>query len=189
MLGIVRGGVPAAVEVGRALGVPVDVLLIRRLLLPRGPHDLVCAVSAAGTLVLDDEAAEIQSSDPAAAAFVESALAAFGERVALCRGTAPAAPLEGRTVLLVDNGVHTGGTLRIAIRALRGLRPARIVAAVPVAAAGARAEMEALADEVVCLAWPEALANVAQAYAAFRVPAVEDVAALLREAPRMEGGA
>ncbi|HEU0014061.1 MAG TPA: phosphoribosyltransferase family protein [Longimicrobium sp.] len=179
-LGIVRGGVPAAVEVGRALDLPVDVLLVRRLLLPRGPHDPVCAVSAAGSLVMDDEAAEIGESDPAAGAFVADALAAFAERVRLCRGDAPPRPLAGRTVLLVDNGVHTGGTVRIAVRALRRLRPARVVAAVPVAAAEARAELEALADEVVCLAWAEALANVAEAYASFRVPAVEDIAALLR---------
>ncbi|HET6230564.1 MAG TPA: phosphoribosyltransferase family protein [Longimicrobiaceae bacterium] len=178
VLGIVRGGIPGAAEVARHLGLPLDVLLIRRLLAPRGADSPVCAVSAAGNLLLDAEATGPQP-DAGQAAFLADALAAFAERVHTCRGERAALDLSGKTVILFDNGAHTGGTMRIALRFLRRLAPARVIAAVPVSSVVARDELLAAADEVVCLATPEPFGHVGMWHADYRVPQVEEVRSYL----------
>lgn len=171
VLGIVRGGIPVATEVARHLSLPLDVLLQRRL------FDNVTAVYTAGTLVLPEQAAARE--DPGAAEFLAEALRTFAERNTLCRGTRPAVDVRAMTVLLIDNGVHTGGTVRAAVQALRTLGPARIVLAVPVANPDTRTDLEARADEVVCLEWPCPFPHVGIWYADFDVPHVEQIHALL----------
>lgn len=178
VLGIVRGGVPAAAQVAGLLGLPLDLLLIRRLLLPHGPADPLCAVHAAGRPFRDPELDE-RTADPSTQVFGDEALAAFANRVEACRGSIPGQEVAGKVVILVDNGVHTGGTFRIAVRAVRALGAARVVAALPFAAPECRAELEGLADEVVCLAWPASFGNVALWYDHYHVPEVEEVRATL----------
>ncbi len=182
VLGIVRGGVPVAVEVAKALKLPLDVLLRRSLLLGAEPGAPLSAAWVAGTLVLDEGAAPSAAGDPLVAEFLTSALAEFAARNALCRGDAAPRPLEGKTILLVDNGMRTGGTVRTSIRALRSLGVGRIVVAVPVADAASLARVSALADEVVCLASPQPFGHVGMWYADFGVPALDQVRELVAEA-------
>ena len=182
VLAVARGGVPVAFEVARGLGLPLDLVLIRRLFVTRGPLDPVCAVSVAGALCLDEEVAAPahgDARDEARSAYVADALEQFARHERACRGARPAVSIEGRRVILVDNGVRTGSTVRAAVRALRTRGPARVSVAVPVAAPEARAAVETVADELVCLAWPQPFGHVGLWYADFRRPGEEEIRRLL----------
>lgn len=176
VVGIARGGVPVALEVANRLGAPLDIILIRRLLAPRGPGSQICAFNVCGTLVFDQEL-ELPSAAPKTPVeyFVADALAELAIRERVCRGGRRALELAGKKVLLIDNGIHTGATVLAAIRALRSTKPTRLVVAVPVAALSSRAAVEAAADEVVCLAWPEPFGHVGLWYANFNVPNEEQI--------------
>jgi len=181
VLGIVRGGVPAAVEVSRALELPLDLLLLRALL-QRPSGEPVRAARVAGTLVLDDELKAL-ATPPCSIEeiFVAEALEAFAQREVVCRGSRPAAVIEGKTVLLVDNGLRTGGTMISAIRAVKTMGPARIVAVAPVAQASSITLAKRLADEVLFLLSPEPFGNVAMGYERFEVPDETQINVLLRQ--------
>jgi len=180
VLAIVRGGVLAVLEVAKHLGAPLDVILIRRLLLPRGPGEPTCAVNVAGTLVLDEELLACSAAaNSALDSFIADALDDLARCEKLCRNERPAIDLAGKTVLLVDNGIRTGATMRAAICALHTRGPARIVAATPVAATESRAEIEAVADDLVCLAWPQPFGHVGLWYSNFTVPGVDQIRQLL----------
>ena len=182
VLAVARGGVAVAAEVARRLRAPLDVVLVRRLLAPRGPEEPVCAVSVAGALVVDEEVSARRAApdrDPAPEAFLAEALEGFGARVRACRGTRPPLDLSRRTVLLVDNGVRTGSTMRAAVRALRTRGPSRVVAAFPVASVEGRASVASFADEIVCLATPEPFGHVGLWYANFKRLDDEEIAAVL----------
>lgn len=182
VLAVARGGVEVAAEVAERLRAPLDVLLVRRLFTPRGPQDPLCAVSVAGALVLDEEVAALRGAAceaPALAAFFAEALDDFEARVRACRGGRAPLDLAGRAVLLVDNGVRTGSTMRVAVRALRTRGPSRVVAAFPVASAEGRAAVASFVDESVCLATPEPFGHVGLWYLNLRRPADEEIAAAL----------
>lgn len=183
VLGVVRGGAVPALEVARGLGAPLDMVVVRRLFTPHGPHAPLCAVHAAGTLTLDEELPP----RPAAPAtpedyFIADALEGLTRRARACRGERPPADLKGKTVLLVDNGIHTGSTMLIAVRALRRAGAARIVAAVPVASTEGAASVAAAADELVCLRTPEPFGHVGLWYADFTRPEDEEIPTLLAAA-------
>lgn len=183
VVAIARGGVPVAAEVAGRIGAPLDVLLIRRLMAPRGLDSLVCAVNACGNLVLDEQLPPCSDvPESAFDYFVADALAELARRERACRGATPALNLAQKTVLLVDNGIRTGSTVRAAIRALRVLGPGRIVVAVPVAAPESRALAESVADELVCLAWPEPFGHVGMFYRDFTRPDDDQIRATLKEA-------
>lgn len=182
VLAVARGGVAVAAEVAKHLGAPLDVILVRRLLVPRGPEEPVCAVSVAGALVLDEEVAarrDAPDKDPALEAFLTDVLGEFDARARACRGARTPLDLSGRNVLVVDNGVRTGSTMRAALRALRTRRPSRVVAAFPVASVEGRASIAQFADEVVCLATPEPFGHVGLWYASFKRQDDEEIAAAL----------
>jgi predicted phosphoribosyltransferase len=107
--------------------------------------------------------------------FVTDALEELAIRERVCRGERRALELAGKKVLLIDNGIHTGATVLAAIRVLRTMKPSRLVIGVPVAAISSRAAIEAAADEVVCLAWPEPFGHVGLWYANFNVPNEEQI--------------
>lgn len=180
VVAIARGGVPVALEVANHLGAPLDLVLIRRLLAPNGPGSQICAVNVCGTLVVDEE---LVLPKPAPKTpldyFIAEALEALAFRERLCRGGRPAFEVALRNVILVDNGVHTGSTVLAAIRALRTLKPSRLVVAVPAAALSSRAVVEAAADDVVCLAWPEPFGHVGLWYANFDVPDEKQIRKML----------
>jgi putative phosphoribosyl transferase len=181
VLGVAYGGVPVAFEVARGLGLPLDLVHLRRLLVPRGHLDPACAVSVAGSLFLDEDlTARADTRDDVKEKFVAGAVEEFTARARDSRGGRPAASLKGRSVLLVDNGIRTGSTMRVALRALRTREPARVVVAVPVAAPEARAAVEPLADELFSLHWPQPFGHVGLWYAALRRPDDAEVRALLK---------
>ncbi|HEU4597532.1 MAG TPA: phosphoribosyltransferase family protein [Pyrinomonadaceae bacterium] len=186
VVGLASGGVPVAAEVARGLGAPLDVLLIRRLLVPRGLESQVCAVNACGKLFVD-EGLPPRSDAPETPLehFISDALADFAERASACRGDRPALDLKGRTVLLVDNGIRTGLTLLAGVRALRAAGAVRVVAAVPVAAPESRAVAEAACDALVCLAWPEPFGHVGLWYGDFARPDAAQIRELLAESERV----
>ncbi|MET0650813.1 MAG: phosphoribosyltransferase family protein [Pyrinomonadaceae bacterium] len=184
VVAVARGGVAVALEVSNRLGLPLDLLLLRRLLVTRGPLEPVCAANVAGTPFLDDELARPDAAEPALVPFVADALADLESRTRACRGTRPPAELKGRTVLLVDNGVRTGSTMLAALRALRSCAPGRVVAAAPVAAPEALAVVRAAADEFIYLSTPDPFGHVGLWYSDFTRPSDDDIRAMLKEAEK-----
>jgi putative phosphoribosyl transferase len=183
VLALARGGVAVGLGVSELLGLPLDILLLRRLLATRGPLHPLCAASVAGARFVDEEvAARASSSDGAAfRGFLASALAELDEQAHACRGARPPVELSGRTVLLVDNGIRTGSTALAAARALNSFGPARVVIAAPVAARESLGEVRPAADEFVCLSTPEPFGHVGLWYADFSRPADEEIRAMLEE--------
>jgi putative phosphoribosyl transferase len=168
VLGIVRGGVRVSLEVARRLDLPLDLLLLKALV-TGAPGESLGAASVAGTIVVDDGCAGLPPGS-VERLVVEDGVRALTTRAAMCRGPRPAARIAGRTILLVDNGLRTGRTMAAAIRAVRTMNPARIIAATPVGAASAVAVVVPLADSVHCVVTPATLGNVAMAYRRFDVP-------------------
>lgn len=180
VLGIVLGGVLVADEVADSLGLPLDLVIISRLLAPDGPGSQICAVNVGGTLVIDKEL-PARTATPVTPLdhFVADALAGLASRERTCRGGKPAIGIKGKTIILVDCGIRTGSTMQAAIGALRTQQPGQIIAAAPVASFGGRATVAALADEFVCLASPRSFGNVAVWYSDFSRPADDGVGELL----------
>jgi predicted phosphoribosyltransferase len=181
VLAVASGGVAVALEVSRRLRLPLDLLLLRRLLVTRGPDEPLCVASVAGERFLDEEVSARAAEDPALESFLASALAEFDEHVRACRGARTPTDLKGRAVLLVDNGVRTGSTVRAAVRALRRACPAGVVVAAPVAAPEALASVESVADDFVYLATPEPFGHVGLWYEDFTRPSDEQVRSMLEQ--------
>jgi len=179
VLAIALGGVPVAHEVATEHHLPFDLLLIKRLLMPKESGPALCAVSAGGTIVLDDEIAlPTHPSEPIEHFFVD-AVKQLRERETVCRADHPPIDVADRTVVLVDCAIHTGSTMQIAIRALRRLKPARIISAVPVASRDGHALIEQIADETVALAQPEPFGHAGMWYEDFSRPPDEELVNLL----------
>jgi predicted phosphoribosyltransferase len=185
VLAVARGGVAVALEVSKRLGLPLDLLLLRRLLVPRGPQEPVCAASVAGATFLDAELTPRLEAEPALGPFVADALAELETRAHACRAPRPPLELAGRTVLLVDNGVRTGSTMLAALRALRSAAPARVVAAAPVAAPESLAAVQSAADEFVYLHTPDPFGHVGLWYADFTRHSDDEIRAMLDESSRL----
>lgn len=154
VIAIVSGGVGVGAEVARRLELPLELLFIRRLLAPFGPQSVLCATNVGGTLVIDEQVPQASGTnglDHAIAYGIKQLM----ERERFCRGDRPAVEISGKQVILIDNGIHTGSTILVAIRSVRKLGATKIVAAVPVADASSRTHVERAADEVFCLVWPE----------------------------------
>ncbi len=180
VLGIVTAGVPVAFEVASRLKVPLDLVLIRRLLAPGGPGTQACAVNVAGQLVVDEQIPpRPDKPETPFDYFMEEALNALTRRVEVCRGNRSAIELAGKKVLLVDCGIRTSLTMQAAIGAVRTLSPKSITAAVPVTSADGRSVVEQLADEFIYLAAPEPFGNAGMWYRDFSRPPDDCVDQLL----------
>lgn len=180
VLGIPRGGVPVASEVAHALDAELDVIVARKLGAPMQPELAIGAVTSDGGLYLDPALVrEIGVS----AAYLERVrtdeIAEARRRELLFRGGEPPLPIAGRTVILVDDGLATGATMRAAARSVRAARPAKLVIAVPVGATETCKALEGEADEVVCLAQPWPFHAVGLHYADFGQTTDEEVVQLL----------
>ncbi|SDF91675.1 Predicted phosphoribosyltransferase [Blastococcus aurantiacus] len=186
VLGLPRGGVVVAAGVAAALGAPLEVLLVRKLGLPRQPELAMGAVAAIGeaveTVRTDHVLTAAGIDDATFAAVRDRELVELRRREAAYRGDRPPVDLAGRTVVLVDDGLATGATVRAALQVLAGRRPARTVVAVPVGSPAAVRELSALADEVVCLFAPATLRAVGGAYGSFAQTSDDEVRRVLREA-------
>jgi erythromycin esterase-like protein/predicted phosphoribosyltransferase len=183
VLGLPRGGVPVAYEVAKALDAPLDVFLVRKLGVPGHEELAMGAISTGGVRVLNREVIDSWRIPEAAIAAVEAAeRRELARRERLYRGTRPPPEVRGKTVVLVDDGLATGSTMRAAAEALRQMGPARIVAAVPVAAAMTCDSLRDAVDESVCALTPDLFYAVGLWYEDFSPTTDEEVRDLLRRA-------
>jgi len=184
-LGVPRGGVPVAFEVAATLDLPLDVLSVRRLLVP-GQRDLSMGVVASGGLELVNpdvtRMLEIGGHEVERAVALELLALAHRERV--YRHGRAAVPVRARVALVIDDGLATGASMLAAVRAVRSRAPARIVVAVPAAAADVLHAFRDEVDEVVCLVAPEPYIAVARWYEDFSETSDEDVRRLMDIASR-----
>jgi putative phosphoribosyl transferase len=183
VMGLPRGGVPVAYEVASALGTPLDVWVVRKVGAPGFQELGLGAVAEGGIAYLNRELMEeVGATEEEVRETVRRKSAEVNERVARYRQGAPAPALEGKVVILVDDGIATGGTFRAAIQALRLRHPGRIVLAVPVAASQALAELRPLVDDAVCVFPTPALYAIGQWYSDFHQVPDDDVVDLLEQA-------
>jgi putative phosphoribosyl transferase len=187
VLGLPRGGVPVAYEVARRLRVPLDVFIVRKLGVPGFEELALGAIASGGVRVLNED---VVRALPNANELIESVttreLAELGRREQIYRDGRPAPDISGRTVILVDDGLATGATMRAAVAALRQLGAAKIVVAVPVGAADTCREIEQEVDETVCAMAPEWFQAVGQFYEDFSQTSDDEVRQLLALAARRD---
>lgn len=185
VLGLVRGGVPAAIEVASALRLPLDLVVLKRLLVAEGSEDPICAVRVGGKLVLDERLARYAplQNEVFERVFLPAALEALEAREIACRGSREPLDLEGKVALLVDCGARSGRTVRNAARAIRARGASRVVLALPAAAPETRPVLEASVDEIVCPRWPAPYGNVAVWYSRFEVPDEEAIRGMMDARP------
>ncbi|HTE20175.1 MAG TPA: phosphoribosyltransferase [Armatimonadota bacterium] len=183
VLGVPRGGVLVGAEVARALDAPLDVVIARKIGAPHQPELAIGAVVSGDHIRVLDEAAIRYLQVPPEYIEAETArqLEEIRRRVEYYRSGRPNPDLRGKTVIVVDDGIATGYTIRAALLGLRRLEPARLVVAVPVAPASTTADLGALADDVVCLQTPEPFRAVGVWYDNFEQNSDEEVVALLSE--------
>jgi putative phosphoribosyl transferase len=180
VFGLPRGGVPVAARVAESLGAPLGVLLVRKLGVPGHEEYAMGAIASGGVVELDETVVRELRLSPAAVRAVvvrESEELARRERV-YQRGR-PFPDVRGRTVILVDDGLATGSTMRAAVSAVRQHAPAFVVVAVPVASCEACADLSELADECVCLSRPEPFSAVGAWYEDFTPTTDDEVLACL----------
>ncbi len=188
VVGLPRGGVPVAFEVARALGAPLDVIIGRKLGVPFQPELGMGAIGEGDARVVDDEVVRLAGVTPWEFAEVEQMeRAELQRRVRRFRGDRPSVPLAGRTVIVVDDGIATGSTARMACQVARARGARRVVLAVPVAPVGVERRMRPDADEVVCLATPSDFLAIGQFYDDFAQTQDEEVVDLLRKAAEQPG--
>lgn len=167
-LGLPRGGVPVAAEVARALGVGLDVMVVRKLGTPGQEELAMGAIASGGGRVLnEDVVAHLRIPRGEIEEAVERERAELARRERDYRGERPGPRLDGRCVILVDDGLATGATMRVAVRAARSAGAAAVVVAVPVAPPDTVARLGHEADDVVCLATPEPFMGVGRWYRDF----------------------
>ncbi|MBP2319882.1 putative phosphoribosyltransferase [Kibdelosporangium banguiense] len=178
VLALPRGGVPVGYEVAQALSVPMDVLLVRKLGMP-GQEELAMGAIAGGDVVLNEDVVRhIPQDDVAAVIRRESS--ELRRRDAAYRSGRPVAEIEGRIVIVVDDGLATGASMRAAVQALRPRNPKKIVVAVPIAPRSTRREFAMIVDEIACLVTPEPFSAVGRAYKDFTQVSDDQVRSLLR---------
>ncbi len=184
VFGLARGGVPVAYEVARALGAPLDVLVVRKVGAPGNPEYGVGAVAEGGVRVLNHQAIrQLLISDEELEAAVARAQAEVDARVKRYRDDRAVQEVKGRTGIVVDDGLATGGTARAALRAVRARDPRRLVLAVPVGAPDTVESLRKETDEVVCLLEPELLWAVGLWYEDFEQTSDAEIAGLLAGDP------
>lgn len=187
VLALPRGGAPVAFEVAEALGAPLDLFLVRKLGFPGNEEFAMGAIASGGVRVLNEPIIERYGVPEAV---VEAVARAEGQELSrrerAYRGDLPPLALGGKTVIVVDDGLATGFSMRAAVAALRSLGPKRIVVAVPVGPADTVRELRKLADEVVCPAMPEPFLAVGRFYAVFDQTTDAEVKDVLARARRPE---
>ncbi|MCR4470663.1 phosphoribosyltransferase [Burkholderia sp. SCN-KJ] len=180
VLALPRGGVPVAFPIAQALRAPLDVLVVRKLGMPSDPEFAIGAIAAGGAIHLQHAAIRAMGvSDSQLADVIVRETAELQRRDTLYRGARPPLPVDGRIAIVVDDGIATGASMRVALQALRKRHPARIVAVAPVAPAGAQHAFDDLADAFVTVSQPLRFFGISQFYARFDQTGDDEVRALL----------
>ena len=183
VLGLPRGGVPVAYEVAKRLRAPLDVFIVRKLGVPGFEELAAGAIASGGVRVLNEEVMRaIPYADEAIEAVTVRETAELERREQIYREGRPSPELRDRVVILVDDGLATGATMRAAVKALRQRGAAKIVVAVPVGPPDTCREIEQEADETICLSTPPFFQAVGQYYEDFSQTSDEDVRELLSQA-------
>lgn len=183
VLGLPRGGVPVAFEVAQSLAAPLDVFIVRKLGVPGREELAMGAIASGGIVVRNDEVIRgLAISDQLFAAAIDRERDELERRERACRGNRTPFNITGRLVITIDDGLATGASMLAALRAVRVHRPARVVVAVPVAAAQTLQRMRGPADDVVAVIVARGLGGVGQWYDDFRQTDDEEVRELLRSA-------
>jgi putative phosphoribosyl transferase len=185
VLGLVRGGVPVAYEVARACALPLDVVMVRKLGVPGQQELAMGAIASGGGLVLNESI--IRSFHVSAKQLervIERETQEMGKREKLYRDGRPALGIMGRTVILVDDGLATGASMRAAVRAVKG-RARRVIVAVPVGANSTCEELAREVDQLVCAMTPEPMDAVSLFYREFGPTTDQEVKGLLGYGPEI----
>lgn len=186
VLALPRGGVPVGYEVAHALGMPLEVLTVRKLGVPRQPELAMGAVASGGAVFLNHSILQATGvSDTALRAVEAKERAELDRREKLYRGARPPVQIRGKTVIVVDDGMATGASMHAAVQALRSLQPARVVVAVPVASAEAARRLEDVVDAFVCGLTTAEFRAVGQFYRDFDPTTDEEVCGLLDAARKV----
>lgn len=181
VLGLPRGGVPVAHEVASELGVALDVFIVRKLGVPGRPELAMGAIASGGVRVMNEKViAWLGVSKELIDDVVHHELVELDRRDQVYRAGRAALDVRDRVVILIDDGLATGSTMKAAVEAVRAQHPARIVVAVPVGAASTCREIAAVADQIVCPRAPENFAAVGEWYHDFLPTSDEEVRGLLR---------
>jgi len=182
VLALPRGGVPVGYEVANALAAALDVLIVRKLGLPRHPELAMGAIASGGAVDLNRDVIAMSGVTQRE---LEGVMAEesreLKRRETLYRGSRPAAQVEGRTVIVVDDGMATGASMRAALKVLRTRKPAKVVVAVPVAPSDARLRLQDLCDDFVSVLSPVDFQAVGQFYVQFEQTSDEEVRNLLAQ--------
>jgi putative phosphoribosyl transferase len=185
VLALPRGGVPVAYEVAKQLNAPLDVFLVRKLGVPGYEELAMGAIASGGVRVINEDTVRyLDIPDDVINSVAEHELHELERRERAYRGDRPAPDVKGHTVILIDDGLATGSTMRAAARSLRKQGPARIVVAVPVSARQTCEEFRDEVDEIVCAVTPEPFRGVGRWYEDFSQTTDEEVRELLRRAPQ-----
>ena len=183
VVGLPRGGVPVAAEVARVLGAPLDVLVVGKVGVPGHEELALGAVADDGQVVVNPSViAAVGLTDDEVAALARRQVAVLARRAEELRGGVAAVPLEGRTVVVVDDGMATGATMRVAVEVASRRAARAVVAAVPVAAAEAAAALAQAVDRFECVLTPPGFRAVGPWYADFTQVDDREVRELLRSA-------
>ena len=188
VLALPRGGVPVGHAVAKALGVPLDILTVRKLGMPGQEELAIGAIAASGLCVLQPELiGAIHLPEQKIEVLANRALQEIARRDKLYRAGRSLPAIAGRTMILVDDGVATGATMRVAIEAIRRQKPARIVVAVPVGARETIRSLRPHVDELICLRTPEPFYAVGAWYREFGQTSDAEVQQLLQDAWQAPG--
>jgi putative phosphoribosyl transferase len=183
VLGLPRGGVPVAYEVAQALGAPLDVFVVRKIGVPGHEELAMGALASGGIRVLNDDVVrELAPSERVIEELTHEEQREVQQREQRYRGEGASPDIAGRTVIVIDDGLATGATMRAACAAVRQQQPARVVVAVPVAAPQVCDEMQQEVDEVVCAMTPATLGGIGGWYVDFRQTTDDEVRELLTRA-------
>lgn len=185
VLALPRGGLPVAYEVASRFGLPLDILIVRKLGAPFEPELAMGAIAGGGIRVINERVVrELHIPADEIERVAEAEQRELERREQRYRGGRPAVPLQGRKVILVDDGIATGSTTRVAAAAARARGATMVVVAVPVAPRSTCEEIAAEGNEVVCVAKPEGFFGISQYYDSFPQLTDEDVTGFLRKADR-----
>jgi predicted phosphoribosyltransferase len=180
VLGLPRGGVPVAAEVARALHAPLDMLMVSKVGVPGHEELALAAVADDGTVAVNPTViAAAGTTADQVEALARRQAAALGRRADDLRGGRPAVPVEGRTVIVVDDGMATGATMRVAVEVVRRRNPRTVVAAAPVGSSDAAEAVGALCDRLVCPLTPPGFRAVGPWYGDFTQVSDDEVRDLL----------